>query len=134
MNDAHALPYDPALFSAGIPVLGICYGLQLIVKHYGGAVGKKGVREDGQFTIDVETSEGGREVHASGWSQSLAPPLCAEALNKCQDLTSPGVTGRLHGISGVDFGPVIIVQICEILTGHLAILTGGESWCVRLLS
>lgn len=53
----HALSYDPALFTCGLPILGICYGLQLIVKHFGGDVARKNAREDGQFTIDVETSE-----------------------------------------------------------------------------
>lgn len=57
VNDSHALAYDPALFSCGLPVLGLCYGLQLIVKHFGGTVAKKNAREDGQFTIKVETSE-----------------------------------------------------------------------------
>ena len=57
VNDAHALPYDPALFSCGLPVLGICYGLQLIAKHFGGSVIQKEVREDGQFIIDIDTGQ-----------------------------------------------------------------------------
>lgn len=53
VNSTQALAYDPALFSCGLPVLGICYGLQLIVKHFGGRVAKKNAREDGQFNIKV---------------------------------------------------------------------------------
>jgi GMP synthase (glutamine-hydrolysing) len=47
--------YDPAIFSSGLPVLGICYGMQLIARHYGGRVERGAVREDGQFTVTLST-------------------------------------------------------------------------------
>ena len=47
--------YDPALFSSGLPVLGICYGMQLIARHYGGKVERGAVREDGQFEVVLNT-------------------------------------------------------------------------------
>jgi len=47
------LAYDPALFSCGLPVLGICYGFHLINKHFDGTISKARVREDGQFTMDI---------------------------------------------------------------------------------
>ena len=47
--------YDPAIFSLGLPVLGICYGMQLIGRHYGGRVERGGTREDGQFTVTLNT-------------------------------------------------------------------------------
>lgn len=48
--------YDPDLFKLKIPVLGICYGMQLINKEFGGSVLKTDVREDGQQNIEIETS------------------------------------------------------------------------------
>jgi len=48
--------YDPDMFSVGVPILGICYGMQLINHVYGGKVEKKGTREDGQFAIDIDES------------------------------------------------------------------------------
>ncbi|HCC00156.1 MAG TPA: GMP synthase (glutamine-hydrolyzing) [Ruminococcaceae bacterium] len=39
---------DPAVFSLGIPVLGICYGLQLMVQNLGGHVSPAGEREYGR--------------------------------------------------------------------------------------
>ncbi|XP_067622444.1 GMP synthase [glutamine-hydrolyzing] isoform X3 [Eurosta solidaginis] len=47
--------YDPDIFKIKIPVLGICYGMQLINKEFGGSVIKKDIREDGQENIEIET-------------------------------------------------------------------------------
>lgn len=47
--------YNPEIFDLDLPILGICYGQQLINYIHGGTVEKKSVREDGQFEIKVET-------------------------------------------------------------------------------
>lgn len=51
--DKHAPQYDPALFSIGRPILGICYGMQLMAYAHQGKVEKKELREDGQFPIKL---------------------------------------------------------------------------------
>uniref|UniRef100_A0A1I7VX56 GMP synthase (glutamine-hydrolyzing) n=1 Tax=Loa loa TaxID=7209 RepID=A0A1I7VX56_LOALO len=56
VNSFNAPEFDPAILTCGIPVLGICYGFQLINKAFGGYVSKKSVREDGQLEIDVDTT------------------------------------------------------------------------------
>lgn len=44
---------DPAIFSLGIPVLGICYGMQLMAKTLGGLVEHARSREYGRATFTV---------------------------------------------------------------------------------
>ena len=48
---------DPALFSLGLPVLGICYGLQLMGYHLGGTVEPGERREYGPGTLEVEAPD-----------------------------------------------------------------------------
>ena len=45
---------DPAAFSAGIPVLGICYGMQLLAHQLGGSVASAVKREYGPAQLRVE--------------------------------------------------------------------------------
>jgi len=45
---------DPAIFEAGIPVFGICYGFQLMAESLGGSVERTGLSEFGRTQADVE--------------------------------------------------------------------------------
>jgi GMP synthase (glutamine-hydrolysing) len=45
---------DPALFELGVPVLGICYGHQLMAQALGGEVAATGQREYGKTTLTVD--------------------------------------------------------------------------------
>jgi len=51
--EAGAPQVDPAALRAGIPVLGICYGMQLIAHHLGGEVAPATRREYGPAVLEV---------------------------------------------------------------------------------
>ena len=48
----------PEVFELGVPVLGICYGLQLLAKMLGGKVDRTAHREFGPATVEVLTPRG----------------------------------------------------------------------------
>ena len=52
--DLESPHYDKALFEIGIPVLGICYGAQLMAYTLGGRVESAKVSEYGKTEIDID--------------------------------------------------------------------------------
>lgn len=44
---------DPEIFNLGVPVLGICYGLQITVKTFGGEVARGDAREYGKAVLET---------------------------------------------------------------------------------
>ena len=68
--DAGAPRCDPAIFQLGIPVLGICYGMQLACDALGGRVGQAHAREYGRASCEVlseETIFTGIPQHTDVW-------------------------------------------------------------------
>ncbi|MGY3747602.1 glutamine-hydrolyzing GMP synthase [Vagococcus salmoninarum] len=55
----NAFKVDPEIFNLGIPILGICYGMQLMTLEFGGTVEAASKKEYGQAFIDVQNTESG---------------------------------------------------------------------------
>lgn len=53
VNEEGAPKCDPAIFDLGIPVLGICYGAQLMMNTLGGVVEKADIREYGRTEVST---------------------------------------------------------------------------------
>src|SRR4029077_13586915 len=77
--DKDAPPADPRIFELGLPVLGICYGLQFMVHTLGGKVRPADKREYGHAEIDVVSEA----VCVQGMAKKLGVGLSpgAEALD-----------------------------------------------------
>jgi GMP synthase (glutamine-hydrolysing) len=56
--DADAPKADPAIWSGRIPVLGICYGLQLMAHELGGEVAPSDRREYGPASVQITSEDG----------------------------------------------------------------------------
>ncbi len=54
--DENSFRPDERIFDLGIPVLGICYGMQLMALHYNGKVDKSKNREYGKATISLQNN------------------------------------------------------------------------------
>ncbi len=53
-----APPFDDAWLDVGKPILGVCYGMQLLARHFGGHVGRGTSREYGLAQLDLESDPG----------------------------------------------------------------------------
>ena len=60
---------DEAIFDLGVPVLGICYGFQVMATALGGEVAHTGQREYGSTAVRASPATGGRCSTASPTSR-----------------------------------------------------------------
>ena len=82
VHDEGAPRIDPAVYEAGIPILGICYGMQLTALLLGGRVEKAAQREYGRVTVRMKERQGllgGLKSSSSCWMShtwqvSACPP------------------------------------------------------------
>ena len=74
MYEKDAPHVDQAIFDLGIPVLGICYGMQETAWHFGRNVLAGEKREYGHAQVDITTHPGGA-AHIDRLFQHLVTPL-----------------------------------------------------------
>ncbi|SCV67755.1 BQ2448_5366 [Microbotryum intermedium] len=70
--DKDAPRVDPAVFSYGVPVLGICYGLQEIGHYHGATVQPSEHREYGEAKIEIIKQPAGASPHMDKLFQGIA--------------------------------------------------------------
>lgn len=105
---------DPNIFNLGIPVLGICYGLQLIGYQLGGRVDRSARREFGRATLRIDKGDdllaglnGSTTVWMShGDALSQLPPQF-EPIAHTDNAPICAIRDPLRKIYGVQFHPEV---------------------------
>jgi GMP synthase (glutamine-hydrolysing) len=106
---------DPALFELGVPVLGICYGQQVMAQALGGEVARTGTAEFGK--TDLELAETGSVLfselprHQTVWMSHndavTRPPAGFRTLGSTSASPVAAFEDRERGLFGVQFHPEV---------------------------
>jgi GMP synthase (glutamine-hydrolysing) len=101
---------DPTIFKIGVPILGICYGMQLIGKELGGKVEPANRREYGSREIQTVNSSsllnGIRRVWMSHGDRMLEPPPGFEITARTET-TIAAMENPERKVFGVQFHPEV---------------------------
>lgn len=105
--------YDPAILKLGVPVLGICYGAQLITYMAGGAIKSAPVSEYGPVELHVEQSVLFEDIppHSSCYMSHTdyisRPPEGYTVTAHTADCPCAAMEDRAHNIYAVQFHPEV---------------------------
>jgi GMP synthase (glutamine-hydrolysing) len=105
---------DPALFELGVPVLGICYGMQLMALDLGGRVDRTGVSEFGRTELSAEQGklfEGlpeKQEVWMSHRDSVVAAPDGARVVAGSSSTPIAAFEDPERALYGVQFHPEVV--------------------------
>ena len=105
---------DPRLFELGVPVLGICYGMQVMAQELGGHVEPTGVSEFGR--TEIRTEEGalfaGLPAEQISWMSHrdsvTAPPEGARVVAGSASTPIAAFEDPERGFYGVQFHPEVV--------------------------
>jgi GMP synthase (glutamine-hydrolysing) len=109
-----APPAPPGLLQAGVPILGICYGFQLLVAELGGTVERTGLAEYGATTLQTDPSRllSGTPAQQQVWMShgdtvAAAPPgFTVTARTPATPVAA--VENPDQGLFGVQFHPEVM--------------------------
>jgi GMP synthase (glutamine-hydrolysing) len=111
--DADAPKADPAVLGIGLPILGICYGLQFITHHLGGKVRSANKREYGHAEIDIVAPSklfAGLPEHLHVWmshgDEALELPAGFSLIAKTSNAVA-GIADETRRIWAVQFHPEV---------------------------
>jgi len=110
-----ALGIDPAVLTSGVPVLGICYGMQLIARDLGGELVASAHREFGAAALEVTAPSpllGGVAGRTRAWMSHgdtvAAPPPGFAILARTANCAVAAMGDAARRIYGVQFHPEVV--------------------------
>jgi GMP synthase (glutamine-hydrolysing) len=105
---------DPALYGAGVPVLGICYGAQLVARDLGGEVAKTGRGEYGRTELTVDAAAplfpqqpAAQVVWMSHFDTITEAPPGFRVLASTPETPAAAFGDAARGVYGVQFHPEV---------------------------
>ncbi|MCX5948458.1 MAG: glutamine-hydrolyzing GMP synthase [Cyanobacteria bacterium] len=110
---------DPAIWDLGIPILGVCYGMQLMVQQLGGSVIAAGRAEYGKAPLHVDdptdlltnVDEGSTMWMSHGDSVQALPPGFVR-LAHTDNTPEAAVADHNRRLYGVQFHPEVVHSSC----------------------
>jgi len=106
---------EPGIFDLGVPVLGICYGMQLMAQDLGGRVERTDGSEFGRADVQVAPDSelfGGLPAEQVGWMSHrdsvTAPPEGARVTASSPSTPIAGFEDPAHGVYGIQFHPEVL--------------------------
>lgn len=125
--------YSEKIYELGIPILGICYGAQLMAYSLGGEVKKASVSEYGKTEVDVEKSSVlFKDVSAktvcwmshtnyiaqapNGFRITATTPVCPVAAMECPERKLYGLQLHpevMHTVEGMKMLRAFVMDVCQ---------------------
>ncbi len=113
--DESAPQCDPAIFELGIPILGVCYGMQLMAKQLGGTVerAERGEYGKAQLQIDDPTDlltnvDTGITMWMSHGDSVIDLPKGFEILAHTANTPCAAIADHVRKLYGVQFHPEVV--------------------------
>jgi GMP synthase (glutamine-hydrolysing) len=119
VHDPGSPTIDPALLRSGTPILGICYGQQLMAHLLGGRVERGTHGEYGFANLEIDSTDGvlaGIDTHQQVWMSHfdtvVSPPTGFKALASTETCTIAAIADPARKLFAVQFHPEVAHTPC----------------------